>query len=86
VLLFGDAFQGLLGVLKAPLGLHGWRGRKGAVAPSTFAGLGLVSQPPSSPQHPATGCLRHEADGRRVWKGLALGPARLRWLFLLVPP
>lgn len=59
---------------------------KGAVAPNAFAGLGPVSQPPSGLQRPATGCLMHEADVGRVWKGLALGPASFRSLFSPVPP
>lgn len=96
LLLFGGCSLGTTGQAEGTLGfgqaLHtpgqacGWRSRKGAVAPDTFAGLGPVSQPPSGLWCPATGCLMHEADVGRVWKGLAPGPVSFCFLFLPVPP
>ena len=81
LLLFGGGSLGVTGRAKGALAfgqaLHasgqacGWRGRRGAVAPNTFAGLGPVLQPPSGLQRPDTGCLMCEADVGRLWKGLA---------------
>lgn len=96
LLLFGGRSSGVTGWAEGTLGfgqaLHapgqvcGGRGRKGAAARGTFAGLGPVSQPPSGLQCPATGCLMCGADVRKVWKGVASGPASFPSLFLLVPP
>lgn len=67
LLLFRGRSLGVTGRAKGALvfgqALHasghvcGWRGRRGAVAPNTFAVLGPVSQPPSGLHRPDTGCL-----------------------------
>lgn len=63
----GDSVgKGALGsgqAVNAPGQVCGSRG----CGPDTFARLGPVSQPPCGLQHPATSCLMHEADARRIW-------------------